>query len=294
MLHASLVSNLLIAVGGEPQFRSTDVIASYPGRMHHHTPPLTLYLAPCSERLVRDLFMVIKRPEAPGAPLEADYYETQGQFYYAIEQSLRMLDGQVDLFANPRLERQMADPLFYGPVKFDAADGGGLQGIKDLESATAAIEIVIHQGEGLSDERWADPAHQELTHFYKFLRIADGESPIGKVRPAPQNPKAANFPAALRPVSHLFNALYRYAFFTLDEFFSTSGDKGALIGRLYRLMGEMMGPVALYLMNQPNAGPTFEIFDLGPEPRSRLQSLADEVSRGHPALGHVTTSLESL
>ena len=61
---------------------------------------------------------------------------------------------------NPRLERQMADPLFYGPVKFDAADSGGLQGIKDLESATAAIEIVIHQGEGLSDERWADPAHQ--------------------------------------------------------------------------------------------------------------------------------------
>jgi hypothetical protein len=294
MLHATLVANLLLAVGGEPDFRSADIMPVYPGRMHHHRPPLMLHLAPCSEEVVRDLFMVIERPEAAGAPPEEDYYETLGQFYYAVEQSLRLLQGEIDLFAHPQLSRQMADPSFYGPVKFDAADSGGLQGVTDLESAIAAIEIIVHQGEGLSDERWADPAHQELTHYHKFLRIAEGRSPLGAVRPAPTNPKTADLPESLRPVSDLFNALYRYAYFTLDDLFTDGGDQVALIGRLYQLMGRLLGPVGLYLVSKPDAGPTFEVFDFGAHPEQELQALANEVAVAHPALAHVADGLAAM
>lgn len=294
MLHASLVSNLLLAVGGDPNWSSPDIMPSYPGRMHHHRPPLELYLAPCSKEVVRDLFMVIERPEAPGAAPEEDYYETLGQFYYAIEQALGVLEQKHDLFADPQFERQMTDPSFYGPVKFDAADSGGLQGVDDLESAVAAIEIVVHQGEGLTDERWADPSHQELTHYHKFLRIAEGKSPIGPVRPAPRNPKTADLADELRPVSDLFNGLYRYAYLTLDDLFTDRDDKGELIGRLYRLMGGLMGPVGLYLMSHPGAGPTFEVFDLGAEPARKLQAMADDVAAAHPALAHVAAGLSDL
>ena len=57
--------------------------------------------------------------------------------------------------------------------------------------ARAAIDVIVHQGEGLNDSKWADEAHQELTHFAKFLQIAEGTSPIGSLRPLPVNPSAA-------------------------------------------------------------------------------------------------------
>ena len=287
MLHACLDTNILLAIGGEPRFTSMDIMPSYPGPMRHHIPPLILHLERCSVDFVRDTMMLIERPEAPGAPPEDDDYETQGQFYMAIEQALRRLDGRSDLFADPHTSRQLTDPSFYGPVTYDDPDSGGLMAVENLESAIAAVEIVIHQGEGVTDERWADPAHQALTHYYKFLQIADGDSPIGRVRPAPRDPKTADFPAGLQPVSDLFNALYRYSYLTLDELFKPVDDKGDLVGKLYQLMSNAMGPVATYLMEQPGAGPTFEIYDMGSDPGGTVRALADQVAQSHPGLSDV-------
>lgn len=284
MLHAALVSNILLAVGGEPTFRSPEIMPRYPGPLRHHTPPLTLHLEPCSVDYLRNTMMVIERPEAPGAPPEGDEYETLGQFYLALEIALRRLEAESDLFAEPQIDRQMADPTMYGPVKFDASDSGGLIGVTDLESAIAAIEIVVHQGEGLSDVRWADPAHQELTHYHKFKQIADGISRLGPVREAPRDPKRADLPDTLRPVADLFNGLYRYAYYTLDELFTSTPDKGALVGRLYRVMGGLLGPVGLYLMDQPGAGPTFEVYELGADPKPKIDELAAFVGETHPAI----------
>ena len=68
MLHASLVANMLVAVGGEPRFSSADVMPSYPGPMLHHVPPLILHLERCSVEFVEGTMMAIERPESPGAP----------------------------------------------------------------------------------------------------------------------------------------------------------------------------------------------------------------------------------
>ncbi len=298
MLHAALATNLLLGLGGTPSL--VDLMPRYPELLPHHTPDLMLKLAPCSYELVRETFMTIERPEARGALPEADEYETLGQFYQAIEEAIDRLSDSYDLFADPQPSCQLADPSFYTPVQFDAQDSGGLGLIDDIASADVAIAIIIHQGEGLSDERWADPSHQELTHYYKLKQISDEVSPIGDVRPALTNPRTADLPPGVQPVSDLFNALYRYLFMTLDELFEVNEDKGALIGRLYGLMSVALRPVALYLMTLPVgdgyvAGPTFEIYDLDTDdPLAALAKLATTVGAAHPRLRGLAAVLRAV
>jgi hypothetical protein len=301
MLHAALVANLLTAVGGRPAFRDPDLVPTYPGPLPHHVPPLIVNLAPASPQLCREAFMVIEQPEAPGAPPEDDQYETLGQFYYALELALEDLSGRFDLFSDVQADRQLADSRFYAPVEFDAEDSGGLMLIKDLESACAAIEVVVHQGEGVTDDRYADPSHQELTHYYKFEQIADGVSPLGEVRPVMVNPTTADLPEPLRPVSDLVNALYRYLYLTMDDLYQPSTDKGPLVGRLYLLMSQLLGPAVRYLMEQPIsgglvAGPSFEVyrFEAGIPAGEQVKSLAERVLTDHPGLAPLAPAFERL
>lgn len=294
MLHVSLATNLLLAVGGKPRFAESSVCPNYPGALPHHVPELIVNLAPASEEVVRNTFMVIERPETRGALPEEDQYETLGQFYYALELAIERLGKTNDVFANPQRERQLGDPSYYGVVEYDAEDSGGLVLIEDQASADAAIEIIVHQGEGLSDDRWADPSHQELTHYHKLLQIADGTSPLGEVRPLLTNPKVAQLPEDVRPVADLFNALYRYTILTMDELFQPSEDKGALVDRLYTLMESALTPVARYLTELPAgegkvAGPTFEVHEFGGDPVAELRSMASALSEQHPSLASIAT-----
>lgn len=290
MLHAALAANVLLAVGGNPRFETTELIPNYPGLIPHHRPPLELNLEPCSLELVRDVFMLIEQPEIRGAIPEADEFETLGQFYHALEAGIVELAGRYDLFSNPQVNRQLSDPAFYTPVEYDAEDSGGLSLVDDLESALASIEVIVHQGEGLSTERWADPAHQELTHHHKLLQISDGTSVLGPVRALQPNPKTADYPHDLRPVSDLFNAGYRHLFFVLAELFSTKEEKLGAVRRMYLLMGEVLSVLANFLVRQPLAGdrfaaPTFEIYEFASsDTADELVALAASVAERHPEL----------
>ncbi len=216
MLHAALVANILVAVGGEPQFYDPARVPTFPCPLPHHVPELVLNLAPCSPDVIRQAFLVIEQPATREAAPEPDDYETLGQFYHALEDALTKLAAEGDLFANPAINRQL-EPTHYAPVKFDAADSGGLLVVTSIESALAALEIVIHQGEGLSDDKWSDPSHQELTHYAKFLALADGEVPIGDVHPAMLNPSTVTLPESIRPVARFFNAIYSYLLILMDR-----------------------------------------------------------------------------
>ena len=293
MLHVCLTANLTLAIGGDPDFGSSG-IPQYPCLMAHHTPDLILELKRCTRELVRDTFMTIESPREPGAPPEDDNYETLGQFYAALEEAVDDLDEKSDLFGNHQPERQLSDPSFYGPVMYDAEDSGGLVLVHDGASADEALEIIIHQGEGLSTERWADPAHQELTHYYKFERIADGTAPIGPVWPVPNNPRTEDYPDGLRAPSDLFNALYGLVYVTMNDLFAGTKDQGMLVGRLYTLMSDCLAPTARYLVRQPldddmNAAPTFEIYRFGGDPWAETAQLAREVSKEHPDLNEVAS-----
>lgn len=299
MLHAALVANLLLAVGGRPDFSDPSLLPTYPGFLPHHEPPLRLELSPCSQQVCRDVFMVIEQPESPGAPPEDDRFETLGQFYLAVELALERLAAYVDLFADHQPECQLSDPRFYAPVEYDAEDSGGLLLVHDLASARRAIETVVHQGEGITDGKYADPAHQELTHYYKFEQIASGASPLGRVRPVAANPKTADLPEAVRPVAEFANAVYRYLYLTMDELFRPAEDKGALVDRLYGLMSGVLRPVARYLTEQPvgggmTAGPTFEVFAFQADtsPADQLRALGAVVMEGHPSLHDAVAVLD--
>ncbi len=300
MLHAALAANLLVAVGGEPDFANADVVPRFPGPLPHHVPELMLHLAPASPELLRDVCMVIEQPEAPGAMPEEDEFETLGQFYEALEAAIERIAGTTDLFADPRVHRQLADPTFYGAVEFDAEDSGGLLAITDVATAREAIEIVVHQGEGLSDELWADPSHQELTHYHKFKRIAEGESPLGRVRNLMVDPTRDALPASLQPVCDLYNAMYRFVFVLLDRLYSGKEDQHELIGRFYRIMAGTLPAVGRYLTAQPLgdgtfAGPSFEVFDFGgSDPVERLVELASAVLEEHPDLDEALSTIALL
>jgi len=295
MLHLALTTNLLLALGGEPDF-GVDLIPTFPSLLAHHQPDLTLELRRCTPEVVRDMFMVIERPEDPGSPPEDDQYETLGQYYAALEIAIEELSADMDIFANHQPDRQLSDPSYYGPVAFDAADSGGLMLIDDAVSARQALEIVVHQGEGLCYERWADPAHQELTHFYKFAQLADGTTPIGETWPVVDNPRTAELPAELQPVSDLFNAVYTLVFRTMGELCTARRSKGALVGLLYGLMKDGMAPVACYLARRPlsetsNAGPTFEWYEFDGDPETETLALARDVARSHPELDRTAATM---
>jgi hypothetical protein len=298
MLHLSLTTNLLLGIGGSPAF-SASIAPSYPAPLIHHRPELWLGLRRCTTELVRDTFMAIERPKPLVAAPEDDDYETLGQFYAALEAAIDALDEASNLFANHQPERQLSDPTFYGPVTFDADDSGGLMLIRDRESARAALEIIVHQGEGISEQRWADPENRELTHFHKFKLIADGRTPIGPVWPAVDNPRSADLPARLRGASDLFNSLYTLVFDTLDGLFSGEQDQGLLIHHLYALMSDCLAPTARCLVSQPidhnrTAGPTFEPYALGSDPWNETSRLAATVAREHAELGSVAERLSEL
>jgi hypothetical protein len=291
MLHVALTTNLLLAIGGEPSF-GYDLIPSYPGFLAHHQPDLLLELRECTPELIASTFLEIEKPRAPGAIPEDDNFETLGQFYAALEAALDDLSAVSDIFAQHQPERQLAEHTWYAPVLFDAEDSGGLSLIFDRESADEALEVIIHQGEGVSDERWADPAHQELTHFRKFQQLADGTTPIGRTWPVLTNPRTADLPLRLQGVSDLFNALYGLVFVTMDDLFSGSGRQEELIGRLYGLMSGCLAPTARYLVRQPvsetaTAGPTFEVYRFDGDPYLETATLAAAVTGRHPDLEEV-------
>lgn len=300
MLHVALATNLLLATGGKPDFRSTRYLTTFPANLPHHVPPLAVDLAPCSTESIQQMFMRIEKPETRAAPPQPDRFETLGQFYHALELGIDRLARSSDLFANPQLDAQLSDPRFYRPVRLDADDSGGLMLITDSASAKEAIEVIIHQGEGLSDERWADPSHQELTHYYKLVRIADGTSPIGAVRPVRTNPRSRDYTEPLRPVSHLFNAIYRSLFFVLARIFEPGSDKSKAVGVLYLLMGDVMSHLARFLVEQPLgngevAAPTFEIYEFKTSNRlTEAIELAAASVEPHPDLSPVHDALRGL
>ena len=232
MLHAVLAANLLLAVGGEPDFSSKTTMPTYPSELPHHRPPLTLNLTPCTPDQIRNLFLVIEQPETHHVIPEDDIYESLGQFYHAVERGIAALAVTEDLFANTQTNRQMAKSGYYAPVAFDADESGGLAAVTDIASANEAIHVIIHQGEGVSDEKWADPSHKELTHYYKFLQIAEGDAPIGRLAAMPVNPRGVDYPESIRAVSDLFNAAYRYVYLLMHEMFQPGADQDAIVGKL--------------------------------------------------------------
>ena len=299
MLHAALAANILTAVGGRPRFTG-DAVPSYPEPMRHHDPkiPLVLHLAPASVELVRDVFLRIEQPEEQGARPEADRYETLAQFYEAIVAALAHL-GDEAFTGDP--EQQV--------TKGYAGHGGGtLFAVTDVDSALLAIEVIVEQGEGTHTSAFAPVGfdttrldHLELepfgfqgapepAHYWRFLDIAEGRTPLGDVHPMRLDPSTGDLPEGeLRDLSTLFDACYSLQMDVMEQVWR-AGDESPLIdAAMVPLMNHAEKPVARALQREawPDgsgdvAGPPFAwnpmpvddmrrsarrlgtVFDLGP------------------------------
>jgi hypothetical protein len=291
MLHLALVANLMAAIGAAP----TVSRPNFPQRSGYFPPTVQLDLLPFGEAALTH-FLYLERPEGmermdadgfvptvpphePLAPEEAlprvQDFATVGHLYRGIADGLSHL---VDRFGERAVfvgePRAQASPeLFRWPQ---------LIAVTDLESAHAAIEEIIDQGEGARGA-W------QIAHYGRYLDMWSEHRDLTAADPSfePARPVQAAFvrqpydvvapqtlvtdPAA-RAVAELFNLAYEALLQALTRFFTHTDETDAqletLVGAAIGLMAGVVGPLGTSLTAMPvgeehpgrTTGPAFEMY----------------------------------
>jgi hypothetical protein len=246
MLHLSLVSNLLTAIGFAPQFERPNFPVS-PG---YHPSGIVVSLAPF-DLATLDHFVFLERPEGvdlpdgagfdPPLPFEratrsdrlmpsAEDYATVGHLYRGIRAGFTSLAaklGERRLFAG--------DPgAQVGP---DIVQLPGLSTVTDLASASLAIDTIVEQGEGTQSD-------STRSHYRRFLAVRDeyralkisrpgfeaalavARNPVMRRPPDPSRKVHVDEPKAAR-LMDLGNALYNHTLRVLARAFGRAEDPAA-------------------------------------------------------------------
>jgi hypothetical protein len=276
MLHLALAANVLNALGGEPSLNHAGFVPAYPAELPHSDGSFHVGLEKFSPGAVKT-FLKIERPAQPGARPQTEHYHTIGQFYAAIEDGLRRLcRGDRHFAGDP--ERQVTGELFYG-------GGGRVAAVTGRRSALAALEEIVHQGEGLphslsdgDDRLFGQP--RQYAHYFRFKEILCGRfygtrdtpssGPSGPEFPVAwdavydmrPNPKAEDHPegSELRQKCDEFNAAYADLLDVLHRGFN--GEPRLLLesaGLMYDLKYRAVALMRTPIDGGPlTAGPTFE------------------------------------
>ncbi|HEX8597848.1 MAG TPA: ferritin-like protein [Chloroflexia bacterium] len=290
MLHMGLACNLLNAIGGSPQINTEDFIPAYPGPLPCGVETgLTVPLAPFSKDLVKNVFMEIEEPEYLLPPGSTEV--TIGMFYNAIAQSFATFNQNFLNGTGPNIF--VGDPT--RQIDFSQAFGASnLPGpVHDLDTAMAAITLIVDQGEGTSKSP-LDPepldSTEPLAHYYRFLEAYEGQtivpdstkphgwgfgpptidfdSSAAGVLPMIENPKEANYPANsdVQKACHACNQVYMQLLNRLHDGFNgnpppSAFDYGAK-NNVFHLMDNFEAAaktlIAFKLDDGTNAGPSFE------------------------------------
>ena len=244
MLHLATACNLLTAVGGSPQLRRPNL----PTNPRAYPPAFQLRLVPFSADSL-DLFCRLEQPEAllqredyraSAVPLDrlSDIfssernYETVGELYRGIEDGFTYLaqkSGEEELFVGPP-GAQTGPQLFSLP---------GLIPVHDLESALAAINVIVEQGEGAS-------ADVENSHYRRFVRLREEYAEQLEADPAfqPGRPVLSN-PYATRPNDVAESAEINL----IDD--AMSVDVCNLFDGCYELMVQVLGRMFIHADESP-------------------------------------------
>jgi CDGSH-type Zn-finger protein len=282
MLHMTLAANVLNAVGGTPVLDHPGFIPTYPQYLPHSRGTFLIPLAPFSRSTI-ETFMRIENPEAPDAVAEADRYETQGQFYLAIEDALQMLaaeHGERTIFCGDPARQITPDSLDY-------TGSGRVIPVYDLASALAAIDEIEEQGEGITpkdvwdgDRDMFHPEAEEVAHFFRYQEVLlgrfyqRGDTPASGPRgrsftidwdaayPMRENPRSADHAPGTRVREKMdaFNQLYSDMLRALHRAFN--GEPKHMFVTVRAMMD--LKALAIELMQIPSgdgattAGPSFE------------------------------------
>ena len=297
MLHMTLASNILNAIGGSPQYDKPDFIATYPSNLPHSDGAIQVPLAKFSRDSIETL-MKIEKPEEEGAPPEDNNYETIAQFYRAIEEGLMTVSrelGQEGLFCGDPARQIRADSFSYG-------GSGGVIGVTDLGSALEALEEIVDQGEGMNhesiwdgDQNMFHPERDEVGHYFRLKQIILGRyfqsgdtpqsGPTGEafnvdwdaVYDMQPNPRSNDYPPGSDAdvAMSRFNVAYSEMLGTMQRAFN--GEPEMLLASI----GEMMElkNLVIDLMSLPSedgqscAGPSFEYV----APKHRASPVSSQV-----------------
>ncbi len=290
MLHLALVHNMLSAIGAAPHLSRPNL----PAPAGHYPAGVQLALLPFGEAALRH-FMFLERPEgmdlqdAEGlaamqtaipsvnprdiVPTGQDF-ATVGHLYRSVEAGFRHLTekyGEDWLFTGP--PRAQATPALFG--------WPNLLPVTGLDSACAAVEEIVEQGEGPRGH-WRD------AHFGQFVAILDEYEQMREANPGfePARPvlaanvrphdRADAVPVITDPltarVTDLFNVNYEILLQLFERFFAHTTETDAQLKVLadasVALMVQVIKPLGSLITTLPpgpaypgrTAGPSFELF----------------------------------
>ncbi len=280
MLHMTLASNILLAVGGRPDLHHSNFIPSYPEHMPHSDKKFKVSLEKFSKSAIKT-FMKIEKPETNKAKPEAHKYHTIAQFYDAVLEGLEYLCctlGPDKVFTGKK-HHQITNKYYYG-------GGGRVIPVIDLKSAMHAVEEIKEQGEGHiagksiydGDHKYGQP--REVAHYYRFNEILEGQfyAPGDKPKKKPsgetfkvhwnsvyrmrKNPKAGDYDpgSPIREKMDEFNRSYTKLLALLDKSFS--GHPSVLLQAVQLMYSLKYKAVALMKIpsgkGNTTVGPSFE------------------------------------
>ena len=196
MLHMTLASNVLNAIGGSPAIANPAFVPSYPMTLPHFSNSPIVETACFSRKNIRSFIEIERRvdaePDPPPVPGASDFaegtYGSIGQFYDAIIDALKQV---CDTLGEPAVftgspAKQITPDQYYGSE-------GRLIEVTDLDSALEAMNEIIEQGEGNppkgagEDEGYfalQDFNKRYVAHLYRFYEIFEGRYYADDQRPS--------------------------------------------------------------------------------------------------------------
>jgi Ferritin-like len=208
MLHMSLSSNVLFALGQMPQLYLRSP-APFPTNLPGHAKlgpdakPMSLPLAKLSAQQLWQ-FLEIEYPAESDAPPEGGNWNTIGQIYSYVRciilskhirdedfrQGARLHQIQATNYSPNSIDTVYPQRSFNNecpvpaPAKHSAAQVAGYMSREDSHAgrfqlltidsraaALQAIQTIDAQGEGYGPSKFDDPSHHEFSHYWKFLSL---------------------------------------------------------------------------------------------------------------------------
>jgi len=293
MLHLTLAANLLNAVGGNPNLMAPCFVPRYPAFLPDGESEFLVHLAPFSKDAL-DTFLKIESPShvpegsatvvaqesSSGLASAADggRFVTIGEFYRNIQFTFESLYdelGQKLFSGDPN--RQISSEYYY-------SGGGKLFPVTDFYSTVRAIELIVDQGEGLTNS--VCDSDGELAHYYRFDQLRLGQyyqcsdapgHPSGPalkvdwnaVYPIGTDLRLADYESLpeVKRAAMAFNHSYAKFLSILTEAYT--GRPQLLreaVPTMFRFRDGFLQLVHHPLLNSQNAGPTFEISSDGGTP----------------------------
>ncbi len=239
MMHLEQVCNLSNALGCGPRLTGA-AAPRYPGRVPHNRHDVEIALGPATRDQIQR-FMAIELPTwrdpyalAPSLPPQ-DAYETIGAFYQALIHGLGVVYGPGGAEWPAGVNAQVVDNFTDDKTP-----------ITDLASATAAIQLIMRQGEGASQADPHDGDPRELAHYYQLQAILGALGP-GDVRPMVRDTAGLPYGARCAALLGFFDACYAHVLRMLEASFNGQSQ----IGRAVGMMWAVINALAAYVVDVP-------------------------------------------